>query len=119
MSLRSREYFEGLAEHKSARFEIVRSASAEINSSLFVAVRPKYGSKWRHNMTLFWEELRDRGVDLTVVPEEAPHFVSAEAKRPAGEEKKYLLRVSFPYFLVGKSVRKLARHLNELLEKAN
>lgn len=115
-SLVSRDYFVNLAEQAGNRFELIRSANAELNASLFVAVRPRSGSQWRYNKERFWANLAKRGVDLTVVQEAAPHFQTPEHDE---ESRHYLLRVSFPYFLVGRNVRRLTKHLNELLEDAN
>jgi len=118
MSAMARSYFLTFAEDKNTHFEIIRSASTDRNVSLFLAVQPKFGSKWRLGKTRFWDSLRSRGVDLTVVPEAEPYFASGEGGDQA-ESRNYLLRISFPYFLSGRSVQRLVKHLNDLLEKAN
>lgn len=118
VSLVSRDYFVSLAEGPGNRFEVVRCSTTDLNVSLFVAVKPKLGSRWRHDKVRFWDSIVKRGVDLTVVAEAPPYFATKDSDDGA-ESGNYLLRISFPYFLVGKNVRRLAKHLNDLLEDAN
>ena len=117
-SRKSKAYFRELLVGPSCGLEIVEAATTELNSSLFVAVQPKFGYRWKHDNRTFWKHMRQRGVDLTVVPERSPYFESEQVDERLATEA-YLLRISFPYFLIGKNVRKLVGHLNSLVTKAN
>jgi hypothetical protein len=113
----SREQFRAIVSIKDSKLEIVESVTTDLSASLFLAVRPGIGYRWKYDNKSFWEEIRRRGVDLTVIPEGVPHFEGE--KSDGARVDSYLLRVSFPYFLTGKNVKNLVGHLNALIVRAN
>jgi hypothetical protein len=90
-----KSYFKsGLGE----KFEIVDAGS---EAGCFFAVRPRTGNKWREDTVhSFWSQIRQEGVDLTVVPLEGRH------------PSNWWLRISFPYFLQIHLLKQLIKHLN-------
>ncbi|MGH3848202.1 MAG: hypothetical protein ACRDRT_00555, partial [Pseudonocardiaceae bacterium] len=91
-------------ERISDKFEVIQSASDEMNQSNFIAVRPRAGYKWKEKTRQsFWSELIRDGVDLTVVP----------------IKDSWWLRISFPYFLQIHLVKRLISHLNARVMSIN
>lgn len=87
-------------EELGEKFDVVESASQEMNRSNFVAVRPRAGHKWRDaSVKKFWEKIRSDGVDLTV------------DRLDESDPNKWWLRISFPYFLQLHLLKQLIKHL--------
>jgi selenocysteine lyase/cysteine desulfurase len=82
------------------KFDVIESASQEMNRSNFVAVRPRAGHKWRDaSVKKFWEKIRSDGVDLTL------------DKLDESDPSRWWLRISFPYFLQLHLLNQLIKHL--------
>ncbi|MDP1675828.1 MAG: aminotransferase class V-fold PLP-dependent enzyme [Bacteroidota bacterium] len=113
-----KEYFKKQIGGADSKLKIIQSSTNEVNSSLFLAVEPKFGYKWKYNKDNFWEYIRNNGIDLTFIPETNPYF-NIPIPNDENENKNYCLRLSFPYFLIGKNIRNLVKHLDKLIEKAN
>jgi hypothetical protein len=85
-------------------FEVVESASQEVNRSNFIAVRPLRGYEWKdESRHSFWTEITRDAVDLTVVPLNGTWW----------------LRISFPYFLQVHLVKQLVKHLKARVKSIN
>lgn len=90
------------------RFEVVQSASHEMNQSNFVAVLPRSGYRWKErSVKEFWEKIRDDDVDLTV------------DELDGSDPSKWWLRVSFPYFLQLHLIKRLIKHLEGRVTSIN
>jgi hypothetical protein len=90
------------------KFEVIQSASQEMNASNFVAVRPRAGYKWKEeSLNRFWEQMRNDGVDLTVD--------DLDGTGPNG----WWLRISFPYFLQLHLLKQLIKHLQSRAVSVN
>jgi selenocysteine lyase/cysteine desulfurase len=90
------------------QFEVVQSASHEMNRSNFVAVHPRSGYRWKEkSVKEFWEKIRDDGVDLTV------------DKLDGSDSTKWWLRISFPYFLQPHLIKQLIKHLESRVISVN
>ncbi|MDQ1640152.1 MAG: cysteine desulfurase / selenocysteine lyase [Pyrinomonadaceae bacterium] len=90
------------------QFEVIESASHEMNQSNFIAVRPRSGNRWKEETRQeFWNQITKDGVDLTVVP-----LDGAEANT-------WWLRISFPYFLQLHLLKQLIKHLKARVTSIN
>jgi hypothetical protein len=90
------------------QFEVIQSASHEMNRSNFVAVRPRNGYRWRDpSVAAFWVKIRSDGVDLTV------------DKLDEREPSMWWLRISFPYFLQLHLLKRLIKHLQSRVTSIN
>ena len=90
------------------QFEVVQSASHEMNQSNFVAVHPRSGYRWKEgSVKEFWEKIRGDGVELTV----------DELDR--SDSSTWWLRISFPYFLQLHLLKRLIKHLNSRVTSSN
>lgn len=90
------------------KFEVVKSASQEMNQSNFIALRPSRGYRWKdETVRQFWSELTKAGVDLTL-----DNLNGAEANT-------WWLRISFPYFLQLHLLKQLIKHLRARVTSIN
>ncbi|HEX5885011.1 MAG TPA: aminotransferase class V-fold PLP-dependent enzyme, partial [Pyrinomonadaceae bacterium] len=90
------------------QFEVVQSASHEMNLSNFVAVHPRSGYRWKEkSVKEFWDKIRDDDVDLTV------------DELDGSDSSKWWLRVSFPYFLQLHLLNRLIKHLKSRVTSSN
>jgi len=89
-------------------FEIIESASQEMNQSNFIAVRPRNSNRWRDNTVQeFWTQITRAGVDLTLV------------ELDGAEANTWWLRISFPYFLQLHLLKRLIKHLRARVKSVN
>jgi selenocysteine lyase/cysteine desulfurase len=90
------------------QFEVVESVTREMNESLFIAVRPKPGNRWKEETRqAFWTQIREDGVDLTVL------------KLQGVDPTTWWLRISFPYFLQLHLLKQLIKHLQKRVVSIN
>lgn len=90
------------------QFEVIQSASQEMNRSNFIAVRPRSGYRWKERTVKdFWKKIRSDGVDLTV------------DKLDESDSSMWWLRISFPYFLQLHLLKRLIKHLNGRVNSIN
>ncbi len=90
------------------QFEVIQSASQEMNRSNFIAVRPRSGYRWKERTVKeFWKKIRSDGVDLTV------------DKLDESDSSMWWLRISFPYFLQLHLLKRLIKHLNGRVDSIN
>ncbi|MDE3058165.1 MAG: aminotransferase class V-fold PLP-dependent enzyme, partial [Bacteroidota bacterium] len=106
-------------EKANSNLMTIESTTPSLNSSLFLAIEPKNGFQWKFAEDDFWTDLRKSGIDLTFIPKtnfpkKNPYF-----ENELNDSKSYCLRISFPYFLAGKNIKDLAKHLNKLTERSN
>lgn len=95
-------------ENIGEQFETVESASSEMNGSLFIAVRPRSGNKWKEETRQdFWTQITQDGVDLTLL--------ELEGMKPTN----WWLRISFPYFLQLHQLKQLIKHLRARVTSIN
>jgi len=88
------------------QFEVIQSDSEEINKSLFIAVRPRSGYRWKDkSVQEFWDEITRDAVDLTRVDIEGTDT--------------WWLRISFPYFLQPHQLKQLLTHLRARVTSVN
>lgn len=90
------------------KFDVIESATHEMNHSSFVAVRPRAGHQWREaSRKKFWEKIRSQGVELTV------------DELDDSDPSKWWLRISFPYFLQPHLLKQLIKHLQSRVISVN
>jgi selenocysteine lyase/cysteine desulfurase len=90
------------------QFEVIQSDSKEMNRSLFIAVRPRSGYRWKdESVEDFWIQITGAGVDLTRLDLEG------------SDAQTWWLRISFPYFVQLHLLKQLIKHLRARVTSIN
>jgi hypothetical protein len=98
------------------RFEIIKSVTTEMNTSSFIAMKPKTGFEWKEaDSKEFWKMITKKAaVDLTLVG-----LPDAAVANDTDNYTDWWVRLSFPYFLQPRSLKQLIKHLNNRTKETN